>query len=102
MIQQPAYDPRREQDDEASGDGRTPDRPVDRFRRGAVGSVVAAGLLGLRDALEGRPEREDVTIVSEAPEGEGGATLDVRLDPDHPERSVAIVHRPDPTGDAAG
>ena len=31
------------------------ERPVDRFRRGAAGSVIAAGLLGLRDAMEGRP-----------------------------------------------
>jgi hypothetical protein len=45
-----------------------PERPVDRFRRTAAGSVVAAGLFGLRDALEGRPEKEEVTIVSEAPE----------------------------------
>jgi hypothetical protein len=42
-------------------------RPVDRFRTTAVGSIVAAGLLGLRDALEGKPEKEEVTIVSEAP-----------------------------------
>lgn len=45
-----------------------PVRPVDRFRRTAAGSVVAAGLFGLRDALEGRPEREEVQIVNEAPE----------------------------------
>ncbi len=43
------------------------DRPVDRFRRSATGAVVAAGLFGLRDALEGRPEKEEVTIVNEAP-----------------------------------
>ena len=55
--------------------------------------------LAARDALEGRPEREDVTIVSDAPEGEGATTLDVRLDPDHPERSVAVVHRPEPPPD---
>ena len=30
-------------------------RPVDRFRQTTAGTVVAAGLLGLRDALEGRP-----------------------------------------------
>ena len=45
-----------------------PPRPVDRFRTTAVGTVVAAGLLGLRDALEGRPEREEIAIVSEAPD----------------------------------
>ena len=44
-----------------------PPRPVDRFRTTAVGSVVAAGLFGLRDALEGKPEKEEITIVSEGP-----------------------------------
>jgi len=55
--------------DNGDGDGEhAPPRPVDRFRTTAVGSVVAAGLLGLRDALEGRPEREEIAIISEAPE----------------------------------
>jgi hypothetical protein len=81
--------------DDAEGD-HAPERPVDRFRRGAVGSVVAAGLLGLRDALEGRPEREEVTIVSEAPEREP-APIDVQLDLEHPERSVAVVRPTPPT-----
>ncbi len=56
-------------DDDAGqpDDAHAPPRPVDRFRRTAVGTVVAAGLLGLRDALEGRPERDEVAIVDEAP-----------------------------------
>jgi hypothetical protein len=83
--------------DDADGD-HAPERPIDRFRRGAVGSVVAAGLLGLRDALEGRPEREEVTIVSEAPEHEPAPPIDVQLDLEHPERSVAVV-RPAPPAD---
>jgi hypothetical protein len=47
--------------------------------------------------MEGRPEKEEVTIVSEAPTRPIG-DLDVVLDPDHPERTVAIVRRgrPDP------
>jgi hypothetical protein len=73
------------------GEHRSGDRPIDRFRRGAVGSVVAAGLLGLRDALEGRPEREDIEIVGEAPQAEDGPAFDLVLDPDHPERSVAVM-----------
>jgi hypothetical protein len=76
------------------------DRPVDRFRRGAVGSVVAAGLLGLRDAMEGRPEREEIVIVSEAPSQPHDDNLELKLDPDHPERSVVIVRRPPPTDEA--
>ena len=69
------------------------DRPVDRFRRSATGAVVAAGLLGLRDALEGRPEKEEVTIVNEAP-GAPPRDLEVVIDFDHPERSVAVVRHP--------
>jgi hypothetical protein len=70
------------------------ERPVDRFRRSADGAVVAAGLLGLRDALEGRPEEEEVTIVNEAPDAPPSRDLEVVLDLDHPERSVARVRRP--------
>jgi hypothetical protein len=70
------------------------DRPVERFRRSATGAVVAAGLLGLRDALEGRPEKEEVTIVNEAPDAPP-RDLEVVIDFDHPERSVAVVHRPE-------
>jgi hypothetical protein len=76
-------------------EGGEVDRPVDRFRRSATGAVVAAGLLGLRDALEGRPEKEEVTIVNEAP-GAPPRDLEVVIDFDHPERTVAVVrHRDD-------
>ncbi len=70
------------------------ERPVDRIRRSAVGSVVAAGLLGLRDALEGRPEKEEVAITSNAPERVGERDLELTIDLEHPERSVAIVRSP--------
>ena len=77
-------------------------RPVDRFRRSAVGSVVAAGLFGVRDALEGRPKQEEVTIVSEAP-AQPVDDIELVLDPDHPERSFAVIHRPaHPAGEAEG
>jgi hypothetical protein len=71
------------------------ERPIDRFRRGAAGSVIAAGLLGVRDALEGRPEKEEPAIVSEAPEPRLDH-IDLVLDPEHPERSRAIVYLPPP------
>ena len=76
------------------------DRPVDRFRRSATGAVVAAGLLGLRDALEGRPEKEEVAIVNEAPDAPPPRDLEVVIDFDHPERSVAMVKRPDDHGES--
>jgi hypothetical protein len=69
------------------------ERPIDKFRRGAVGSVVAAGLLGVRDALEGRPEKDEPVIVADAPEPKLDH-IDLVLDPEHPERSRAIVYLP--------
>jgi len=88
-------------DDIGHGGEEHYERPVDRFRRGAAGSVVAAGLLGLRDALEGRPEREETAIESVAPsQPHTSDGVELVLDPDHPERSVVIVHRP-PAADAA-
>ena len=78
--------------DATANDGESWERPVDRFRRSATGSVVAAGLFGLRDALEGRPEREEVTIVSEAPTRPVDEHLEVVLDFEHPERSTVVVH----------
>jgi hypothetical protein len=92
-------------DDAAADDEDEPisgDRPVDRFRRTATGAVVAAGLLGLRDALEGRPEKEEVAIVNEAPDAPP-RDVDVVIDFDHPERSVAVVRRrEDDTGPNEG
>lgn len=99
-------------DDEQPGpageepDEQTPDqpeafeRPIDKFRRGAVGSVVAAGLLGLADALEGRA-KEEVAIVQEAPTppAREPRRLELLLDPDDPSKSLVFL--PDPTPDAS-
>jgi len=80
---------------EAHGDDQDErfERPVDRFRMSAVGTVVAAGLLGLADALEARPPREEVVIVQEAPTQPPlePRRLELVLDPEHPERSVVFL-----------
>jgi hypothetical protein len=69
------------------------ERPIDRFRRSSAGTVIAAGLLGVRDALEGRPERDEPAIVADAPEPKLDH-IDLVLDPEHPERSRAVVYLP--------
>lgn len=78
------------------------ERPIDRFRRTATGAVVSAGLLGLRDALEGHPEREEAAIVQEAPTRPRRGRVDVHLDFEHPEQSIALVRSEEADGpDAA-
>ncbi len=83
-----------EEGKEATGDAF--ERPIDRFRRSGAGSVIAAGLLGVRDALEGRPKNEEAAILTEAPGQPHRGNIDLVLDPDHPERSIAIVRLPPP------
>src|SRR5439155_6708868 len=85
--------------DEGSAEEEHWERPVDRFRRTAAGSVLAAGMLGLAEALEGRPERERPAIMSEAGEPSSSDPVELVLDPDHPERSVVYLRRPADPGD---
>jgi 4'-phosphopantetheinyl transferase len=70
---------------------RDANRPIDKFRGTAVGSVLAAGLLGLRDALE--PAREEEVAIVQNYSGDPPFTepLVLRLDPEHPEDSIVMV-----------
>jgi len=65
-------------------------RPVTwRFNR--TGSVLGAAMLGLRDAIYGHPDNE-VAIVQEVSDDPPDDDLhDLRLDPEHPERSEVVV-----------
>ena len=70
-----------------------PSRDVDRFRRTTAGSIVAAGMLGLQQVLEGR-KKEDPPIEVEAPgEPPGGRRVELDLDPDDPAGST-VTYRP--------
>jgi 4'-phosphopantetheinyl transferase len=70
---------------------RDANRPIDKFRGTAVGSVLAAGLLGLRDALE--PPREEEVAIVQNYSGDPPFTepIVLRLDPEHPEDSIVMV-----------
>jgi hypothetical protein len=80
--------------EEAEGDAEF-ERPIDKFRKTATGSVLAAGMLGLAEALEGR-EKEEPAIVVDA----GGEPFDpdivMRLDPDNPGDSIVMVRKHPP------
>jgi hypothetical protein len=82
--------------EDGEGEAPAPTRPVDKFRRTAIGSVAAAGLLGLRDALEGRPEKEETAVVVDAPTPKQRGPVEVTLDFDHPERSRVVIRKPSP------
>jgi hypothetical protein len=73
------------------GEAHAEARPIDRFRSSAVGSVMAAGLLGLRDVFEPPKDEEPAIVVdwSGAPPFTDPYVL--RLDPDHPEDSIVMV-----------
>ncbi|MCC6338852.1 MAG: hypothetical protein KJ056_13000 [Acidimicrobiia bacterium] len=64
---------------------------MDRIRRSGPGAMLAAAMLGLAEVIEGRPPREEIAIVTEAP-GEPFRRVELRLDPVHKERSLVIVH----------
>jgi 4'-phosphopantetheinyl transferase len=66
-------------------------RPIDKFRGTAVGGVLAAGMLGLRDALEPRKDEEIAIVRDDAGGPPRNDPIELHLDPDHPEESVVHV-----------
>jgi hypothetical protein len=71
--------------------GHAEPAPIERFRRTALGSVLAAGMFGLRDVLE-PPKDETPAIVEDWAGGEPfNDPIVLRLDPDHPEDSIVMV-----------
>jgi hypothetical protein len=86
--------PRSTRDDDGDDEPGEFERPIDKFRQSATGAVLAAGLLGLGDVLEGRREKEETAIVQEASEPE--RDLDIVIDLEHPERTVAIIRQEPP------
>jgi hypothetical protein len=62
-----------------------------RWRERPSTHVLGAAMLGLRDAIYGRPD-DEVIVVSDAPGDPPGPDEPVlRLDPEHPERSEVVV-----------
>jgi hypothetical protein len=77
-------------DDAESPAGHAEPAPIQKFRASAVGSVLAAGLLGLREALE-QPLDEPAIVVDWSDAPPFSEPMVLRLDPDHPEDSIVMV-----------
>ena len=77
-------------DDEAEA-GHAEPAPIHKFRATAVGGVLAAGLLGLRDALEPPKDDEPAIVVDWSGAPPFTDPIVLRLDPDHPEDSIVMV-----------
>jgi hypothetical protein len=69
-----------------------------RMTRSAGGVVLGAAMTGLAQALYG-PRDDEVAIIEEAPGEPHDDSIEVHLDPDHPEQSVVIVRRNQDQGD---
>jgi hypothetical protein len=80
---------------EGNGGDHAEPRDIHRFKKSATGSLIAAGLFGVRDALEGRPEREQVTIVTDAPDRPVEQSFSLVFDEDDPTK-VKVVLPPRP------
>jgi hypothetical protein len=65
--------------------------PIQKFRHTAIGSVLAAGMLGLRDVFEPPKDEEPAIVVDWAGEPPFADPLVLRLDPDHPQDSIVMV-----------
>ena len=81
-------------DDPADADPPPPVwRSAQRLAASRGGQVLGSAMLGLAQALYGR-RRAEVVVEREAPsDPPGDDDLEVHLDPEHPERSTAIVRR---------
>jgi hypothetical protein len=78
-------------DADAVVEGHAAPPPIERFHRSAVGTALAAGLMGLRDVLE--PPKDETPAIVETWAGREPFTdpMVLRLDPDHPEDSIVMI-----------
>lgn len=64
-----------------------------RYRQSAGASLIAAGLLGLRDIVD--PPKDDRPVVEQyADDGEPWRGMEVYLDPDDPAASLVVIRDP--------
>lgn len=76
-----------------------PTRAIDRFRAGRLGSVTAAAMLGLRDALEGRREERPAIEQPASRSLDEEDDFELHLEPGSPEQSYVVFRRQVPPPD---
>ncbi len=75
------------------GPPRTADRIPSKYRKSAGASLLAAGMLGLRDIIE--PPKDDKPVVEQHVDGDGPPRpVELYLDPDDPTRSLVVIRDP--------
>jgi len=79
------------EDSDGELEGHAEPAPIERFRRTAIGGMLAAGMLGLSDALEGRKEPTPAIVEDWAGGQPFKDPIVLRLDPEHPEDSIVMV-----------
>lgn len=78
----------------AAASGDAPPPPRSRPEHGAVATVMGAAMLGMAEAIYGPKDEAAEVVQASGRPGDDDDWLDLTLDPDHPEDSVAVV-RPD-------
>lgn len=64
-----------------------------RYRQSAGASLLAAGLLGLRDIID--PPEDDETVIEQYADERGpGSGIEVYLDPDDPTSGLVVIRDP--------
>jgi hypothetical protein len=80
-----------DESDALTGDAHAAAAPIQRFRHTSLGTMLAAGMIGLRDVFE--TEKDDTPAIVE--NWAGGEPFDdpyvMRLDPDNPQDSIVMV-----------
>jgi hypothetical protein len=66
-------------------------RRIERFRQGAVGGVLAAGMLGLRDVIEGPKDNEVAIVETTSGDPPKRERIVMRLDPENPGDSIVMI-----------
>jgi len=65
-----------------------------RYRNSAGASMLAAGLIGLRDVIDPAKGGDDPVIEQEAADSDLERRLEVYLDPDDPSASIVVIRDP--------